>query len=222
MQIIKNLTYNKKFLLKDDLQFKTYRQGLFLSRHSCQADINDRYYLNIKLLEDNKSLVNQGYLYFYINFDKLQSELIGMAIDPKYRNCGLASLLISSWIQLCLEQGIENLKTIPKQRKPFLLYLLKKYAFEIENIETYETSSRLVYICRETDTAYKLIMFKDKREEKLFSNSNVMKEDNYRIIESLTDDIKIIDKVVLYSPYFLQDNEFAYQKSLSIYNQHKI
>lgn len=222
MQLIKNLTYNKKLLLKEDLQFKTYQQKLFLSKHTCQSDMNDRYYLNVKILEKDDNLVNQGYLYFYINFNKLQSELIGVGIEPQYRNYGLASLLISSWIKLCLEQGINNLQTIPKQRKPFLLYLLKKYKFELENMGIYETSSRMVYICQENGNNDKLIMFKDEREKRLFNNSNIMKTDNYRIIDTLTDDIEIVDKVVLYLPYFLQDNEFAYQKSLSIYNKHKI
>lgn len=222
MQIIKNLTYKEKILLSDDLQFQTYRQGLFLSKHTCQDDINDRYYLYVKLLEDDNNLVNQGYLYFYIDFDELQSDLIGVGIEPKYRNCGLASLLISSWVQLCLEQGINNLQTIPKQRKPFLLYLLKKYTFELQNTKNYETSPKTVYICKGNNINDKLIMFKDEREKKLFRNSNIMKTDNYRIIEALTDEIQIVDKVVLYSPYFLQDNEFAYQKSLSIYNKHKI
>lgn len=222
MQIIKNLTYKEKILLSDDLQFQTYRQGLFLSKHTCPDDINDRYYLYVKLLEDDNNLVNQGYLYFYIDFDELQSDLIGVGIEPKYRNCGLASLLISSWVQLCLEQGINNLQTIPKQRKPFLLYLLKKYTFELQNTKNYETSPKTVYICKGNNINDKLIMFKDEREKKLFRNSNIMKTDNYRIIEALTDEIQIVDKVVLYSPYFLQDNEFAYQKSLSIYNKHKI
>lgn len=221
MHLIKNLIYNEKILLKDDFQFKTCNQGLYLSRHTCQNDINDRYYLNIKLLEDN-NLINQGYLYFYIDFNKLQSELIGVGIEPEYRNYGLASLLISSWIKLCIEQGINNLQTISKQRKPFLLYLLKKYRFELENTEIYETSSRMVYICRENGSNDKLIMFKDEREKRLFNNSNIMKTDNYRIIDTLTADIEIVDKVVLYFPYFLQDSEFAYQKSLSIYNKHKI
>lgn len=130
--------------------------------------------------------------------------------------------MISSWIKLCLEQGVNNLQTIPKQRKPFLLYLLKKYKFELENTEIYETSPRTIYICQENGNSDKLIMFKNKREEKLFINSNIMKTDNYRIIETLTDNVQIVDKVVLRSPYFLQDNEFAYQRSLNIYNKHKI
>lgn len=222
MQLIKNLIYNEKILLKDDLRFKSYPQKIFLSKYTCQSDMNDRYYLNVKLLEKDSDLVSQGYLYFYINLNKLQSELIGVGIESKYRNCGLASLLISSWIKLCLEQGINNLQTIPRQRKPFLLYLLKKYKFELENTELYETSPRTVYICQGNGNSDKLIMFKNKREEQLFNNSNIMKTDNYRIIETLPDNVSVVDKVVLYSPYFLQDNEFAYQRSLNIYNKHKI
>ena len=63
-------------------------------------------------------------------------------------------------------------------------------------------------------------MFENKQEEKRFQSSNIMRSDNYSIV-TREDDIQVLDSVVLGSPYFLQDSEKAYQKSLQVYHKHK-
>lgn len=215
------MSYRENILWKDGFQYHGYQQQIKLSKHFCESDPMDRYYLKTDIITSDNQPIHQGYLYFHIDFDTSQSEFIGACVENEYRNSGIASLLISSWIQFCLDQGIDNLKTISKQRKPFLLYLLKLYNFEIENIEEYLTSPKVVHICRKNEENDKYLIFANKREEEMFRRSNIMKTDNYKIIDATEKNIQILDSVALYNPYFLQDKEKAYQKSLQVYNRHR-
>ncbi len=218
--MLKNLEYNNKILFKNDTVYKDLQQIIILSKYHCDTDIKDRYYLRAHIINNNK-LITQGFLYFYINFLNKESNFIGVGVNDTYRNQGIASLLISSWVQLCLDENIYNLSTITKQRKPFILYLLKKYEFELANKEDYKTSNKVVYICKKDESLEKFILFKRKKEKEIFSNSKVKREDNYQIIDKLEKEISIIDEVCLSTPYYLQDQDKAYQKSLSYYNKFK-
>lgn len=214
MNKIKNLQYREKMILNDEMKYQEYRQQISLSKHYSDDDPLDRYYLKTDIIDLNQKLVHQGYLYFYLDFEHSLSSFIGSCVEDQFRNSKIASLLISSWIKLCLDHGINNLETIPKQRKPFLLHLLKKYTFEIENQEEYLTSKNVVHICRKGKYTDKYLIFVDKREEEMFKRSNIMKTDNYKIVDNDDECIQVIDSVALYHQYFLQDNEKAYQKSL--------
>ncbi len=219
--MIKKLEYNEKILFKNNLFYNDLQQIILLSKYHCDTDIKDRYYLRAKVIDGNKKLINQGFLYFYIDFFNHESNFIGVGVNDTYRNQGIASLLISSWIQLCLDENIYNLATISKQRKPFILYLLKKYQFELANISDYQTSNKTVYLCKKEKSLEKLLIFKSKYEKERFANSKVMRADNYQIIDNLEKEITIIDQVCLSTPYYIQDQDKAYQKSLSYYNKYK-
>lgn len=216
-----NIPYKECTLVKDGLVFGNWHQQISLTRYHCDTDIYDRYYLRSKIVTKDYSVHDLGYLYFNIDPKTNKSKFIGVCVSEEYRNCGLASLLISSWIELCLDNGFEDLSTIPKQKKTFILYLLKKYSFELKNLNTYNTSQDVVYICKKENTNDKLIMFKNPYKEVNFRNSNIMKTDNYKIADPNDKDIQILDTVSLYSPYFQQDNEYAYQKSLGIINKYR-
>lgn len=221
MGVLENLPYQTTILLSNNLEYQNCKQQISLTKYACSTDKNDRYYLRTSILNEDGEPFNLGYLYFYLNTKSSNSEFIGVGVNEDYRNSGIASLLISSWIQLCLNDGIDDLMTISRQRKPFLLYLLKKYDFELMDINNYQTSTRVVHICRSKASFDKCIMFPNKSEEKKFRNSNIMKTDNYEIISSPSNDIEIIDTVVLSVPYIVQDNEKAYQKSLQTYNRYR-
>ncbi len=220
MSLLTNMPYKENYILKDDLTFQMRKQRITVTKYFCDSDVHDRYYLRANTKNHDGKTLNQGYLYFYLNPEKRQSNFIGVSVSEEYRNCGMASLLIANWIELCLDDGILNLETIPKQRKSFVLYLLKKYAFELNDLNTYQTSTRVVHICRKENDNGKYIMFENKQEEKRFQSSNIMRSDNYSIV-TREDDIQVLDSVVLGSPYFLQDSEKAYQKSLQVYHKHK-
>lgn len=220
MSFLQNIPYKEDFVIKDDLTFQTERQRITVTKYFCDSDIYDCYYLRANTKNCDNEILNQGYLYFYLDPLKLQSRFIGVGVGEKYRNFGIASLLISSWIQLCMDEGFINLETIPKQKKPFVLYLLKKYTFELNDLNTYQTSTKVVHICKKENDSRKCIMFENKQEERRFQDSNIMRTDNYNIV-TRGEDIQILDSVVLGSSYFLQDSEKAYQKSLQVYHKHK-
>ena len=220
MNFLERMPYKSSILYEDDLKFQDKNLKTYVSRHCSETDVHDHYYLRMNIMKQDGTKKQLGYLYFYID-DKNHSKFIGLMVNPEYRNCGLASLLISEWIQLNLNEGLENLETIPKQRKPFLLYMLKRYSFELGNLETYQTSDRAVSLYQKEDSLEKYLMFRHKGEEKRFQNSNIMKTDNYVIIEQLEENMTWLDDVVLYSPYYLQDKEKAYQKSIGTYNKYR-
>lgn len=213
-----DIPYKESFILKDDLNIQSTKQRLSLIKFFCSSDIRDRYYLQIYSKENQEM---QGYLYFYLDQATRQSKFIGVNAFEKYRNCGIASFLIASWIQLCLDEGFINLETISKQRKPFIIYILKKYFFDHGDISEYQAFTKTVYICAKEGESSKCISFANKQEESRFRNSNVMKMDNYEIVDYEQNDIQVLDSVVLYTPYVLQEPEKAYQRSLQIYNKYK-
>lgn len=176
----------------------------------------------MNLIPKNSTMLCQGYIYFYLDFEKRESKFIGTYVKPEYRNSKIASLLISSWILFCIENNFNCLGTNLKQRKPFLIYLLKNFDFEIENKSSYITSPYTIHICKEKNTDSKCLLFKNKKQATLFSNSNIMKEDNYKIIDSIGPNIQIIDDVLLSIPYQLKDKSKAYKKALNTYQKHRI
>ena len=219
--MLRNLEYNDKVLFKDSTVYQGFQQIVILSKCICDTDVQDRYYLRLNIVDNDKKLINQGFLYFYIDFCKLESKFVGVGVNEKYRNSGVASLLISSWIQLCLDESIRNLMTNMKQRKPFVLHLLKKYDLELDNIGEYQTSSKTVYICKKNDSLDKYLIFKNKYERQRFANSKVMREDNYKIVDDFESGLSFLDTVCLSKTYYLQDEDKAYQKSLNYFNRYK-
>lgn len=130
MSVLDNIEYDKNYIYDDSFCYKGLKQRICLQKsHMKQKNVN-QYFLKAYVI-DNSNLICQGYIYFYLNPLIKTSDFIGVYIKPEYRNEGLASLLVSAWIQFCLNNNYNFLGTIKTQRKPFLLYLLKTYGFEI-------------------------------------------------------------------------------------------
>ena len=182
---------------------------------------SDQFFLKAFIVTEKGTLECQGYIYFYINFDEKESQFIGLYVKPEYRGNGISTLLISAWIDLCLNNNIIGLTTNKRQRKPFLLYLLKTFDFEIENFESYETMPNTIYICRNGQTSTKYLMFKNKEQEATFAQGSIMREDNYQIIGSISDEIILLDKVLLSTPYNLENENKAFTRSRQIQEKHK-
>lgn len=217
MSFLENIPYKESLTIKGNSNIPTDKSNITITRYHCDCDVYDRYYLRANMRGNDNRIKNQGYLYFYINPERRQSQFIGVGVSDQYRNKGIASLLISSWVMLSLDEDFSKLSTIAKQRKPFPLYILKKYEFELDNPNKYQTSPKVVHICKRENDDRKYIMFQNKQEETRFRNSNIMKTDNYMILDPKEDSV-IIDRVVLDTPYYLQDKERAYQKSLQLYH----
>ena len=135
-------------------------------------------------------------MYFYLDYENKTSDFIGIKVHEQYRNLNISSLLISIWIDLCLNNGIDFLGSNKKQRKPFLIFLLKKFGFEIFDKNLYRTSKDVISICRKGDDRSKLLLFRDAKHERDFRESKIYHEDNYKILTSL-DGVEHLDDIVM-------------------------
>ena len=217
-QSLKNLSYEKEVLLNSSFVYGGFPQRLYLSKSFLKNSGCDQYFLKVYSVQD--TMICQGYIYFYIDFLTKTSHFIGVYVKPEYRSTGLASLLISSWIQFCCDYDFIHLTTNKKQRKPFLVYLLKTFGFEILNLERYQTSPYTIYICNEDDSKVKYLLFKNNNQAKSFLNGTIMQHDNYCVIEKLGEAMHILDNVLLSTPYDLQNEDKAYTKALHICKKH--
>ncbi len=204
----------ENLLRKDNLIFEKQEQKIYFSTSKVKE--KEQHFLRVGILQENGQFLQQGYIYFYLNRELKMSKFIGLYIKPEFRGKGLASLLLASWIQFCLNYNFEILSTIKHQRKPFLLYLLKKYQFEIMLPERYQTSNKTIQICKKEEDTTKYLLFKDYNYQELFKKSHIIYDDNYVILSKKEEDINILDQVLISTPYYLQDIDKAYQKSLSI------
>ncbi len=156
-----------------------------------------------------------------LNFDRStrfrrtdnSASYIGTYVNPMYRGEGVAQLLNATWISFCLENDIEVLKTSRHQRKPFLIYLLKGYSFEISNLTKY--AGRSIHICRRDEDLKKYLLFESMQQRKLFEASKISEHDNYEILDSLGD-ARILDRVLLNQMYLATDNDRVYSKAKDV------
>ncbi len=167
----------------------------------------------------------EAYIYFYLDFKKRETRYIGTFVKEENRNLGFASLLTALWMEICINNDFYYYATNKKQRKPFLIYLLKRFNFEIDNIEDYDTLLNTIYICRFIDSYLKCLYFKNPYEARNFKLSNNMKKDNYKIIDSDTfnsDDIIKLDRVLISKPYQVHDLDESYKRVRKILDKHDL
>lgn len=220
--MFQNLDYNKPYLLSVHVNQNGYLEKTYLSRHHIKTttDEYDNYYLKVYLVDANGTEIQEGYLYFTINFMTNLNSFIGMYINPQFRNTGLASFLTATWIDLSLEDGL-NLAVNKRQKKPFLLYILKKFAFEIDDISLYETRKSVIYICQKNNSLEKALFFRNPYQKEEFKNSRARKNDNYVILNSLDDDTTVLDQIILTDNYSLhkEDKDKSYRKVLDVFKR---
>jgi len=216
---ILNIPYNKMFLIDEN---KSTNQRVYFEKSFFSCTQTDQYFIKLCKKDSNNNYVCQGYIYFYLDFINRESNFIGLFVKPEYRNEGLAQLLISYWMKLCLENGIYDLNTIHRQRKPFILYLLKKFRFELLNSSEYITSPNTISICKDTEIGYKFLFFKNPKQAESFINGKIYKGDNHLILDSLTEKSEVLDQVLLSTIYNSEENNAAYQKSLTLIDRFKI
>jgi len=84
------------------------------------------YQIDCYLIKSNGDSKLLGYTYFRISPNGDFSSYIGTYVNSDFRRCGIGNMLISEWIKFCFNNGMEDLRTIRRQRKPMVLYLLKK------------------------------------------------------------------------------------------------
>lgn len=229
MNIIKNMDIDSSILYADNYFSCDYNHIIYLKRVPVDSNNKPKFYLNIYTVVDGK-LLKQGYLYFYIDFEAKISSFIGVGIKPVFRNMNIGSFLIASWIDLCLNNNIYYLDANEKQKKPFLLYLLKTYGFDVFDKSLYDTRTDVISICKSVDVCdkRKFLMFKDNKYEKLFINTPIFKTDNYEIIHNL-ENFDELDKVILpiqetkrnWIKYSMLDRNLAEDKCKLVLSRHR-
>ena len=226
MNTFNKINYDEGILL-DIIPFDNNLQlHIRLEKTFCDSTNCDEYFIRSYLVGDNQYRLI-GYMYFYLNqiCDGVNaSTYIGTFISPEYRSCGLASLLLSYWISLTRENDYDTLTTIKRQRKPFLLYLLKRYGFDIEDTSEYETADNNIYICSRDNDPTKYLLFQSLQHRLNFMCERVYRHDNYKIIPTSIEDkpwdVSVLDRVLLYRVHNLMDFNASYD--LAQKKMHKV
>ena len=229
MGLLDNLEVGDSLLYSSNYFSGNYNQELHIKRAINNDNENSKYYINV-YSKINGEMVRQGYIYFYLDHENKVSEFIGVGVNEEYRNLNIGSFLVASWIDLCFNNGYDFLGANKKQRKPFLLYLLKTYGFEIFDKSMYEYRDDVITICKryEEDDKRKILLFKDLKHEKSFMSTNVYKTDNYEIVHDKKGIITLDDIIMPLQnmskeqiQYWLLNYELAIDKTLKVMSRHK-
>lgn len=229
MSKLENLESGKRTLYSSGYFSGDYNQELYLKRSIDDGSNRPKFYISV-FSNINGNLVQQGYLYFYLDFETRKSHFIGVKVEEEYRDLNIGSFLVASWIELCLNNGYDFLGVNENQRKPFLLYLLKTYGFEILDKSLYQIRPDVISIYRsfDKDDKRKFLLFKDFKHERDFMGTNVYKSDNYEIVHS-DEGIMHLDDVILTLQgrkrnqvrYELLDLDLAEDKVNTVISRHR-
>lgn len=173
----------------------------------------DRYFIRLRNPLERHTKRQYGYMYFDLDLENRKSSFYGTKTAKSFRNMGVSTLLISTWIKLCIDNGIEDLQTISTQNKPILLYSLKKFSFELLDITKYNEGSN-IYICDINNERY--MLFENNEQASLFEDGTINRETKHKIIKRrmpTSRDIIVLDKVVLNATYVLKDKVAAYKRA---------
>lgn len=230
MSIIERLQEGDKKVISNNFFSGDFRQDLVLKKSKDDGSHKDKYYLEL-YSKVNGLYRQQAYIYFYLDYKNKTCYFIGMKTEEEFRGLNMGSLLISVWIDFCLNNGIEYLGVNSKQRKPFLLYMLKNFTFDVENIEDYNTRNDVISLYKGNDfyDNSKYLLFRDENHEKQFKHNNTFKDDNYVVLDYITNEIFLTDIIfpiqnITRNPaeYYLKDKEIAAKRCRKIMKRHKI
>ena len=220
MIFLEGIPYDKNILYQDGFEYKGIKQDLYFQKTYFKETGKTQYFIK-SFIKDNGFFTCQGYIYFYLNDDSKASDFIGVFVKKEFRNSGLASLLVASWIDFCFNNGYDFLGTNKTQRKPFLLYLLKTYGFEIFDETIYNASPNTIQICRSNFDSTKYLLFKNTEAKEFFMRGKIAQEDNYIAIDELMPGMSYLDSVLLSQIYHLENYTRASEKTQLVLNRHK-
>lgn len=229
MSKLENLDTQERTLYKEGYFSGDYDQTLYLKRSVDDGSNKLKVYISA-YSRINGELIQQGCIYFYLDPELHSSDFIGEKVKPEFRNLNIGSFLVASWIDLCLNNNYEFLGAHEKQRKPFLLYLLKTYGFEIFDKSLYETRPDVISILRSPDVLdkRKYLFFRDPKHEAIFKKTNVFQHDNYDLVPK-PDGFIHLDNVILplqngkknRIKYELWEDSIAEAKAEEVISRHK-
>lgn len=204
---------NANRVLIDTIYNDNKLKRIYLEKTYFPSKNTNHYFLKLYSIGYNGTLICEGYIYFYLDELTKESSFIGLYVKPEYRSAGIASLLVSYWLKTCMDNGYYKFTTNKRQRKPFLLYLLKKMGFEIEDETKYSLSYHTISLYQSPTSTEKYLQFKHEEYAIEFMKSNIAGEDNYSILPSSSDEFIYLDQVLLSNIYTLKDENKAYTRS---------
>lgn len=165
----------------------------------------DLYFIKLyRLKSSNQKDEIVGFLYFSWNKEEKKSAFYGIKVRDSFRNKGISNYLIARWADICIQNDVENLYTISKQRKPILIYSLKKISFELEDTNLYNQGHNVV-MCKNVFNNKKGLYFENDDDRQAFASSTINKETPHFIIPKLSDKYEQLATLLLENPYFAQD-----------------
>ena len=108
MDFFRRLEFDERILYSDRCFSGDYDQLLYLKKSVDDGSNRPKFYISL-FTKVADTLMLQGYLYFYLDFELKKSYFIGLAVKPKYRNLNIGSFLIATWINLCIDNGYDFL-----------------------------------------------------------------------------------------------------------------
>lgn len=220
MSFVDSIPFDKNILYKDNYEYKGFKQNFYFQKSIFKQNGRIQYFIKSFIIVD-KIPICQGYIYFYLNEELKTSDFIGVFVKKEYRNSGIASLLVASWIDFCFNSGYNFLGTNKVQRKPFLLYLLKTYGFEILDESIYKKSNYTIHICKSNLDLTKYLLFKNPEAKHKFMSGKIANQDNYQVIDKLTDGMSYLDSVILSYSYHLKNQIKAEEKTELVLKRHR-
>lgn len=103
---LENLEEGRKILYSEGFFSGEYNQDIYLKKAIDDGSNRPKYYISVHSII-NGQLIQQGYVYFYLDHETKTSYFIGVKVDPEFRNLNIGSFLVAVWIDLCLNNGYD-------------------------------------------------------------------------------------------------------------------
>jgi hypothetical protein len=143
-----------------------------------------------------------GYVYYTSNEKKSESSFMGVEVIKDNRDMSLSNALFEIYFRICEENNVEILKT-KNQRKPFTIYLLKKWGYE------YHRDVSHIDILPKTNNKLR-IRFNNDEQRNRFMNTRLYRSGQYEIVQNSVEEA--IETVILNRGYSLTNKDRHLQK----------
>ena len=108
MKYFEQLDTSVKYMYSTEYFSGDYNHNIYIMRAKEDDSRKPKFYIRATSNINGEEVI-QGYMYFYLDYENKTSDFIGIKVHEQYRNLNISSLLISIWIDLCLNNGIDFL-----------------------------------------------------------------------------------------------------------------
>lgn len=80
----------------------------------------------------------------------------------------------------------------------------------------------LIYIyVKKEDELTKYLFFENLRQKENFMSGKIYSSDNYQVLDEMDQNTRKLDTILLSNIYYVQDNDFAYDKSAKVIDRYR-